>query len=154
MKSKRENQWSDQMMDSVISWFSEMSNNMLPVFSKFPSPAPALHLPLYPLCIGSASSGFSFLYGGKLNNLGNVKHGRTNNKGYARTKYNSNRTEYIKVTYTRVSHRIIKRWCSACASFVATVSLLDKWYQYIQFSFSPFITPRKVAFSKSILSIL
>lgn len=58
MKSKRQNQWSDQMMDPVISWFSEMSNNALPVRSKFSVLAPALNLPFYPFRVVPSSSGF------------------------------------------------------------------------------------------------
>lgn len=56
MKSKRENQWSDQMMASVISWFSEMSNNLLPVFKKFFFQALLLDLPIHPYLIVAFSS--------------------------------------------------------------------------------------------------
>lgn len=60
MKSKRGNQWSDQMMDSVISWFSEMSNNR-----EFSFLAPARNLPFYPFRYVLSSPGFNFKYGGE-----------------------------------------------------------------------------------------
>lgn len=53
------------MMDSVISWFSDLSNNMLPVFSKFSSLPPALDMPFYPPHIFAPSSGFSLFYSSK-----------------------------------------------------------------------------------------
>lgn len=62
MKSKRENQWSDQMMASVISWFSEMSNNMLPVFRKFFFQALLLDLPIHPYLIVALSTGLSLYF--------------------------------------------------------------------------------------------
>lgn len=53
------------MMDSVISLFSEKSNNMLPVFSKLSFLASALNLPFYPIFMVPSISGFQLLRGGK-----------------------------------------------------------------------------------------
>lgn len=53
------------MMDSVISLFSEESNSMMPVFSKFSFLASALNLPFYPIGIVPSKSGFQPLRGGK-----------------------------------------------------------------------------------------
>lgn len=50
------NQWSDQMMDPVISWFSDVSNNHLPAFSKRSSRP--LNPTCYPLPFVSSTSGF------------------------------------------------------------------------------------------------